>query len=191
MSGFGSDLHKFGLDPASPPDQAQWANLCRLLRALLNNPSLNIGSENSEIVMPQYTAAVSRAVAATVTDCPFGYVFTVDEVTYLRGGIITGGPDNETIADIELDLGSADMTYLWQVVAFTAISEDGVIMPGVESIDSITEGSGTTVPDNDIPTIADPTGEFVIVLGYYVGGMFIPTACGHRTINHCPGIVTG
>ena len=49
MSEFGSDLHRFGLDPSQPPDQAQWSNLCRLIRALVNNPMLSIGTENSLI----------------------------------------------------------------------------------------------------------------------------------------------
>ena len=152
-----------------------------------------MGTENSEIRFPEFTAASPRgAVSAAATDCPFGYIFTDDEDnTWLRGGVITGGPDNETIADIALDLESADGTYLWLVVAFTANAEDGVIMPGVESINSITEGGGTTVPDNVIPTISAPAGELVMVLGYYAGGMFIPTGCGHRTVNHCPGTVTG
>lgn len=53
MSAGGSELHRFGIDPDSPPDQRQWENVCRFLKALLNNPHLQIGNSNSQIVFPE------------------------------------------------------------------------------------------------------------------------------------------
>ena len=52
MSDGGSELHRFGIDPDSEPDQQQWANVCKMLKALLNNPNLLVGNSNSEIIFP-------------------------------------------------------------------------------------------------------------------------------------------
>lgn len=53
MSMHGSELHRFGIDPDSPPDQRQWENVCKLLKALLNNPNLIVGNSNSQIIFPE------------------------------------------------------------------------------------------------------------------------------------------
>jgi hypothetical protein len=123
------------------------------------------------------------------TDCSFGYVFEEDAATKLRGGVVSGGPDNIVVDDITLDLGSADGTYLWLKVDFTAITADDVLMPGIESIDSVTSNDGTLIPGNSLPTMSDPSGHIIIVLGRYQDGSFFPTGCGDKNISHCPGSV--
>jgi len=189
MSAFGSDLFRFGLDPASPPDQAQWENLCRLLRAIVKNPHLQIGTENSQIVFP-VTPAVGARAGTTQADLPFCYKFMDGSTKKLRGGIVTGGETNEVIGDITLANTATDNTFLWIHVTFEANMADDVLLPGVENITAAATGSGTTVPDNVIPTIADPTGEIYILLGHYFNNLFTPDACGNFVIGHCPGAIT-
>jgi len=60
----------------------------------------------------------------------------------------------------------------------------------VEKITAAATGSGTTVPDNVIPTIAAPTGKIYILLGHYFNNLFNPVGCGNFTISHCPGSIS-
>jgi hypothetical protein len=190
MSAFGSDLFRFGLDPASPPDQAQWENLCRLLRAIVKNPYLQIGTENSQIVFPPTPAAGARAATEASPDLPFCYKFMDGSTKKLRGGIVIGGETNQVIGDITLANTATDNTFLWIRVNFKANMADHVLLPGVEKITAAATGSGTTVPDNVIPTIAAPTGKIYILLGHYFNDIFTPDACGNFVIGHCPGAIT-
>lgn len=190
MSGFNTDLHRFGLDPESPPDQAQWKNLCRFIRAIVNNPMLNIGTENSEIAIPQERAAATAGASSAPEDKPFCFIFKDESLTKLRGGIVIGGATNYNVPNITLNLASAADNKLWLRVTFEANQADDVLLPGIDSITNITTGSGATVPDNELPTMADPTGKLYIVLGHYTGTAFRPHGCGNFVLNHCPGAIS-
>lgn len=189
MSDFGTDLHRFGLDPDSPPDQAQWQNLCRFIRALVNNPSLNIGTENSLIVIPE--SVVGQAIRPTAReDKPFCFTYKDGSTTKLRGGVVTGGETNHTVADITLTPATSPENHRhWLAITFEANEADDVLLPGVASITTITNASGAAVPDNELPTMAEPTGLYHIVLGRYTGSSFIPLGCGNILLTHCPGSV--
>lgn len=195
MSGFGSDLHRFGLNPEEPPDQRQWANLCRVIRALANNPMLNIGTENSEVVIPQTPAHAPRAAAAAAAAAsgPFCRVFKLDGDWMLTGGTVTGGDTNVTIPDI--DLGTiatppADGTHFWIKVDGDAVVEDDVLLPGF-NLSTAVVSSGASVPTaNVIPTASAEAGTLYISLGSWSGGVFIPAGCGNIQVNHCPGSLT-
>jgi hypothetical protein len=56
----GSELHRFGIDEGQAPDARQWKQLCKLLTALITNPHLNVGSNQSEIVFPVTPAGRGR-----------------------------------------------------------------------------------------------------------------------------------
>jgi len=70
MSSGGSELHRFGIDPDSPPDARQWENVCKFLKALLNNPNLQIGNSNSAIIFPDPVPPPVAAIARS-EDPPF------------------------------------------------------------------------------------------------------------------------
>lgn len=122
------------------------------------------------------------------------YTVTVDPTTtlYLLGGVVSGGTGNIAVADITLaTVGSepADGTYVWLEVDFTAYTEDGVLLPGGD-VTAVVADSGTTIPDNVIPTAVDPDGMVVVTLGLWSQGIFTPSACGNIQINHCLGSLT-
>jgi hypothetical protein len=111
---------------------------------------------------------------------------------FLLGGTVTGGEGNITIEDIELaTVGSepADGTHVWLEVAFTATEEDDVLAPGGD-VTTATPGSGTTVPDNVLPTVSSLDGKIYISLGSWAQAIFYPSACGNILISHCPGSLT-
>lgn len=48
-----SNLNRFGINPHAPPDDDQWQRVTKLLEALLNNPSLQVGDRQSQSVIPE------------------------------------------------------------------------------------------------------------------------------------------
>lgn len=129
--------------------------------------------------------------------CPFGDVFVLLEgeiaTTYLSGGVLTGGETNDVIADIEIDLGSPNGTWLWMLVECEVVAEDDVLLPGVERLPILGShrlGMGLSIPDNVMPTGVAPSGLLHVPLGHFTGDAFIPCGCGNVTINFCPGNLT-
>jgi len=120
---------------------------------------------------------------------PFCYVFQLEGQWMLYGGTVTAGEGNEVVADIDLgEIGAepAEGTYFWLVCEGEAVTEDDVLLGGI-NLTSVTTGSGLTLPDNTIPTAADPTGILHVALGSWSQGRFIPADCGNIQISHCPG----
>jgi hypothetical protein len=110
----------------------------------------------------------------------------------LIGGTVTGGIGNEVVADLTLaTVGSepADGTHHYLQVSYTAYTEDGVLLPGGD-VTAVSSGSGTSIPDNVIPTVADPDGTLYISLGSWVLGKFEVAGCGNFQIGHCLGTLT-
>ncbi len=134
--------------------------------------------------------ALDGELGGGAVNCPLGSTLDDAGTLKLRGGSVTGGVSNETVSPITLATSVADGTHLWLRVDFTANNADDVLLPGVEEISSVTTGSGTTIPDNIIPTMADPTGRIYIDLGSYQGNVFTPSGCGNVTLSHCPGSIT-
>lgn len=120
---------------------------------------------------------------------PFCTVFKAGADWKLRGGVVSGGSTNETISDITIGtVGAvpADGTFYWLECEFTALSEEGILLPGGD-LGTVTEGNGSSLPDNVIPTGPSPSGSIVIPLGQWLGGGFAPSGCGDISITHCPG----
>ena len=46
-------LEPYGINPNRPPDAKNWSNLCRTVWAIINNPSLLVGRDNSIIIFPE------------------------------------------------------------------------------------------------------------------------------------------
>jgi len=143
-----------------------------------------------------YRLARHGGGGATAVTGPFcrKFVVTVEEVKtlYLLGGLVTGGEGNFTIPDIELAVigeEPPDDTFVWLEVDFTAYVEDDVLLPGGD-VTAVTPDSGTTVPDNVIPTVDTPAGTVHIVLGQWSQGIFLPSACGNIFVSHCLGELT-
>jgi hypothetical protein len=58
-----SELHRFGIDPSRYPDRRQWENVCKLLTAILTNPSLDVGDGQSQIRFPHSPRIESAPLA--------------------------------------------------------------------------------------------------------------------------------
>lgn len=111
---------------------------------------------------------------------------------FLLGGSVSGGSGNETVADIELaEIGDEpeDGTHVYLTVSFTAYAEDDVLLPGGD-VTAVSQGSGTTLPDNVVPTSTSLEGTLIISLGQWAAGVFTPSACGNITVGHCLGALT-
>jgi hypothetical protein len=72
-----TELHRFGIDPSKPPDAQQWAALCKLLVALLTNPHLHVGDNNSLIRFPATPTTVGSKFTA-IPPHPFKIAATID-----------------------------------------------------------------------------------------------------------------
>ncbi len=110
----------------------------------------------------------------------------------LLGGAVSGGTGNINVADLTLAvIGEEPVngTHHWLDVSYTAIVEDGVLLPGGD-VTAVTDGSGTTIPDNVMPTASSPSGTFYIPLGNWLNGRFFPSGCGNIQVSHCPGSFT-
>lgn len=113
--------------------------------------------------------------------------------TFLQGGQATGGDGNILVDDTEVvdkdgAATSPDGHSLWLKITGTAITADGVLMPGFDVDTALTEAKAAeSIPDNIIPTAADPDGTRYVLLGTWADGAFIPSSPGNVQINHCPG----
>lgn len=126
-----------------------------------------------------------RSVATINEECPFGFVIN-GTPKKLQGGVVSGGESNIVVSDINLSSSAVSGTWLWLKVVAIANNVDDVLLAGIESITTVTSGSGTSIPDNVIPTAAAPSGTVYIPLGNYASGVFHPSGCGNFSIQHCP-----
>lgn len=123
------------------------------------------------------------------TPCSFGYVYKREGHTFLQGGQVFGGTGNFVIE--EIDLGeTADLSesgYLYLTAHYTALTVDGVLLPGgnLTSANIVLEAS--SIPSNSIPTASSPNGQVHVQLGVYTENGFFPAGCGNIGISHCPG----
>ena len=111
---------------------------------------------------------------------------------FLLGGAVSGGIGNEVVPDIELcEIGSepVDGTHVYLTVSFTAYVEDDVLLPGGD-VTAVSDGSGTTLPDNVLPTADDTAGTLIISLGQWANGVFTSAGCGNIAVTHCLGSLT-
>ena len=110
----------------------------------------------------------------------------------LLGGAVSGGTGNINVADLTLaviDEEPVDGTHHWLEVSFTALIVDDVVLPGGD-VTAVTDGSGTTIPDNVIPTFSEPNGTLYILLGNWSNGKFYQSGCGNFAVSYCPGSFT-
>lgn len=123
---------------------------------------------------------------------PFCNVYQTETEWKLLGGTVTGGGGTETIDAItigNIETPPADGTFYWLVCNMTANEEDGVLLPG-GNLTSATTGSGSSVPDNNMPEIGSLSGQLNISLGEWMGGVFTPAGCGNIQIFHCPATLS-
>jgi hypothetical protein len=132
-----------------------------------------------------------RTLPTARLTCPFGQVFVDGAHFKLRRGVVTGGTGNKTVNDTIVGTVASPPNgkYAWLKVTFIATSEDGVLLPG-GNVTSASVETGTTVPNNTIPTVGTPTGTIYIDLGYFINGRFLSSGCGNFQITHCPGSLT-
>lgn len=133
---------------------------------------------------------------ATITPadpCPFGEFFqkVVGESRrwFIRGGVVTGGTGNITIADT--DIGSVDPPpsegeRVWLEASITGVTEDDVLLPG-GNLTVATIEHGSAIPDNILPTAGDPLGTLYVDLGEWHASEWRRSGCGNFQISHCPG----
>jgi len=123
---------------------------------------------------------------------PFCKTYFLKDKYYLLGGTVTGGAGNITVPDLDLAIADnlpTDGRHHWLKVSFEAYVEDDVLLTGGDVI-SVTDGSGTTVPDNTLPTNDVPKGVLYISLGSWLNSRFNPAACGNIQVSHCLGSLT-
>lgn len=140
--------------------------------------------------------------------CPFGSTFSNEvQNLFLLGGVVYGGISNVVVpprliatfvegpedddpeTKDELDFEEDEGFFLYLVVDFDALIQDGVLIPGVEKINTIMYGTGNTIPDNTIPTALSNSGVIHIALGQFGNKSFVPASCGDITITACPGVI--
>jgi len=154
----------------------------------VRGPNMQITHTQSGVLISPPKSKIITAVATG----PFCKKYLSGGFYYLLGGQVTGGAGNVAVPDIELAEGGsepADGTHHWLVVAFTAYVEDDVLLPGGD-VTAVTEGSGSTIPDNIIPTAIDPEGTLHVSLGSWSQGKFEVAGCGNIQIGHCLGSLT-
>jgi hypothetical protein len=137
---------------------------------------------------------LSDPVEESGSSGPFCKVYIDSETNQwkLLGGTVSGGDKTETIADITIgNVGSEpnDGTFYWVAIAFKANVEDDVLLSGGD-IQGVLIEDGTTVRDNQTPTVAQPSGRLYISLGEWMGAKFIPAGCGNIQVNHCVGSIS-
>jgi hypothetical protein len=204
----GGGLREFGIDPNRQPDASQWARLCRLVRALVNNPSTIVGHDSSETIFPPNTTARGRSSsgsAAFSSLCYFGETYVEDADTFLRGGLVHAGDKHYNVPGTELDLGTPG-DWLMQLKFDVEVWRDDaneILLPGIKT-SAETDAStfwdykvwtiSTDYDDDTQPTVATGIGSIVIPLGRLTitGGVatFVATDCGHVTVGHCAGTLS-
>jgi hypothetical protein len=161
-----------------------------LNKLLQGNLPIRAGKGLKEHATPQGRIfTVDGELGGGVQPCALGYVYEEGADTKLQGGIVTGGSSNVDVDPITLTLSSTDGTWLWLRVDFTANEADDVLIPGIDDIDTVATGSGTSIPANIIPTMSSPSGRIYIPLGQYNDGAFMPGGCGNIILTHCPGSI--
>jgi hypothetical protein len=167
----GSELHRFGLDPSLPPDQRQWENLCGLLKALLTNPHLHVGANQSLISFPEPAPVSVRngaGAVAEITKIPLHIIssrpgYIAEPETAVSGGsrryYIEWGTTNEVVADnwdAHFDISTT--TYFFAKITF-AVS-DALKVASWEILTSASSSAHVT-PDWEV---GDPRPAYMVVL---------------------------
>ena len=126
--------------------------------------------------------------------CGFGSIYREDGDWYLRGGVVSAGPDNHEIDDQTFSVGTDLEHYLWLSMDITANTADGVLLPGIESsvAPTLPIPNGAAYPSSGIPTAAAPTKTIIIPLGLLTIEDGVPSyrhdgECSPITVSHCPG----
>jgi hypothetical protein len=195
-----SELHRFGFNDDG--DDSRWKKSVEgLLKAIVTNPFLNIGSGNSEVVFPsQMPAGRSGATGGGATSGAFFSLITIEsgDATngdiYLQGGQVTAGTGSEFVANYLLYDASADTwagsngQHLSIRLNGTGSEADDVLLPTFD----MTSLSGPTVltpplPDNDLPEIGSLAGECVVSLGIFTDAGFFPALPGNIQASFCFG----
>jgi hypothetical protein len=200
-----SELHRFGFNDDG--DHSRWKKAVEaLLKAIVTNPHLNIGSSQSEIVFP-VTPGSRRGSAGTTTPAEINGAFfafyTVPDGTnagdiHLQGGTINGEPVDTTdlkLYDLSLeDWQSANVDdHLYVPVSGKFTVVDRVALPGF-----VITSVGTPVigvpPGDTYPAVTGETtasaGTCNVSLGVFVGEGanvtgFMPARAGNRVISLC------
>jgi hypothetical protein len=183
-----SELHRFGF--YGDGDEDRWkAAVENLLRALITNPHLRIGDQNSQIEFPSQAAPSSpKENAAGSAPSAFFRVFVDEDKRKLQGGQVSGGTGNIAVPDIDLaTVGSepADGTLRWLRITFNGSATDGWLNAG-GNVTAVTPQSGTSLPANTLPTAASPSGKhYHLLLGSWSGDVFLPSQPGNIAVGFC------
>jgi hypothetical protein len=190
-------LSEFGIDP-NRIDPRSWSGVCRMLAALMNNPHLQIGMDESQLVLPVPIVPDGRHRGGGGE--PTGafhriYVNEDDEKTYLQGGTISAGSGTVTIPDIEIidDLGDpAELPgiHLYIRAVGNGIEVDGLVLQGynLTAATVVATVPPDGVPDDTLPLTGDITGKLChISLGVFTETSFLPNLPGNIGISYCPG----
>lgn len=186
-----SELHRFGIERGAAPDARQWGKLCDLLRAIVNNASLNIGSHGSEIIsQPEVIKPAKPATEAAQLYGAFYSTFVDDDGhTWLQGGVVTGGIGNKTVTNIKVvDATGGPLApgqHLVLTVTGAGDQADDVLLP-VFDVSGATAAPGAVGPNN-LPEIGSLPGTMQISLGTYTTDAFLPSAAGNILVRFCLG----
>lgn len=159
-----------------------------LIRAVLRTPVAGDGLE--EIATPSGVVWRATATGSEATAGAFFRVFQDSGDWMLQGGQVMGGAGNEVLGAITLaTVGSepADGTNHWLEITGDGVTDSGILLAGFD-ITAATDGSGSAMPANTLPTASTATGRKVyVLLGTWEDEVFSPSQSGNVGVTFCPG----
>lgn len=180
--------------PASGGDLLTWASAAweAMRRSVpIAGPGIRISITSSGTVISAEPAK-SPAVAPRI-EGPFCGLYKQEGRWMLMGGTVTGGSGNVTVSDFVIAVSPTtpdDGDKVWIVATGAAVTDDGVLLAGI-NLTTATTANGAVFPAmNTIPTAAAPTGVLNILLGSWSNGVFVPSNCGNIQLTHCPGTLS-
>ena len=197
-----SELHRFGIDDDDEKPDRRWKKgVNRILRALITNPSLNFGTNNSEIIFPETLSARKQAAESGASSGAFCSTYELDGDTYIRGGNIRyGNIHTATVADYQITgTGDFNLYVKCTLVAKRSEPDHDYFLFGIESTpdgDELTmDDQATGYPAGVDPDLTDGEGEIICDIGRVRFDaddlpIFSPTGCGNFQLKHCGGELT-
>lgn len=195
------------LPPKKRPGQgilaSDWNTLIDALQARTPRPSSGM-----EIVSTSGGFAYrTRTVAASSTSkagFPFAEIVRWTEgegegeskeaKTGIRGGVVQAGPPVWDVENKPLTLTESGEFLVWLQVSVTAITEDGVLLPGLTTSTKPEWKNGPLdggYPAQKMPTATTPTGKAIVPIGQLIiedgSAKLTPAYYGSVLITHCPG----
>lgn len=183
----------------SPDANPATANVERRLevieRLLLPYTERRISSADEDGELRLFTVLAKNAGSGTpataAEPCPFASVYRDGGNWYLRGGHVTTGIDSLLIDPLLIPVGDDGTFSVWVEIDLTANNDEGYALPGIEKLDSAKIGSGSTIPQGQVPEAPGFSGKLIAITATVTvtngRPTVVPGHCGNIFVTHCPG----